>query len=165
MRSTKQINIKNQTYYLFNDMINIKNFDPNLIKIDKKSYQNIGIYQIRYITIKNINDCENINSVNPLHLMISEIGGYIKTESNGNKYLTFASIDKNKKVLEKYTKLRMKLNHVQTINAGKSDECNSIECNSVQYDKDYMKIKFNSDDDLPLNKIVRLHILTITVYF
>ena len=59
----------------------------------------------------------------------------------------------------------MKLNHVQTINAGKSDECNSIECNSVQYDKDYMKIKFNSDDDLPLNKIVRLHILTITVYF
>ena len=165
MRSTKQINIKNQTYYLFNDMINIKNFDPNLIKIDKKSYQNIGIYQIGYITIKNINDCENINSVNPLHLMISEIGGYIKTESNGNKYLTFASIDKNKKVLEKYTKLRMKLNHVQTINAGKSDECNSIECNSVQYDKDYMKIKFNSDDDLPINKIVRLHILTITVYF
>ena len=105
MRSTKQINIKNQTYYFFNDMINIKNFDPNLIKIDKKSYQNIGIYQIGYITIKNINDCENINSVNPLHLMINEIGGYIKTESNGNKYLTFASIDKDKKVLEKYTKL------------------------------------------------------------
>ena len=42
----KQINIKNRTYYFFNDTINIKNFDPSLIKIDKKSYKNIGIYYI-----------------------------------------------------------------------------------------------------------------------
>ena len=45
-------------------MINIKDFDPSLIKIDKKSYKNIGIYHIGYITIITISDYENINSVN-----------------------------------------------------------------------------------------------------
>ena len=52
MGNIKQINIKNQTYYFFNDMINIKDFDPSQIKIDKKLYKNIGIYRIGYITKK-----------------------------------------------------------------------------------------------------------------
>ena len=64
MGKSKQINIKNQTYYFYNDMVNIKNFDPNLLKIDKKSYKNIGIHNIGYIAIKKIDDCENIYSVN-----------------------------------------------------------------------------------------------------
>ena len=50
-------------------MINIKEFDSSQLKIDKKSYKNIGIYYIGYITIKSISDYENINSVNPLHLI------------------------------------------------------------------------------------------------
>ena len=54
--------------------------------------------------MKSISDYENINSVNPLYLVIGEVDGYIE-ENNGNKYLTFASTDTNKKVLEKYTKL------------------------------------------------------------
>ena len=66
MGNIKQINIKNCTYYFFNDIINIENFDPSLIEIVKKSYKNIGIYYIGYITIKSISDYENINSVNPL---------------------------------------------------------------------------------------------------
>ena len=53
MRNIKQINIKNRTYYFFNDMINIKDFDSSLIKIGKKSYKDIGIYNIGHITIKN----------------------------------------------------------------------------------------------------------------
>ena len=81
-------------------MINIKGFGLSLIKIEKKSYKNIGIYYIGYITMKSISDCENINSVNPLYLIIDEVDGSIE-ESNGNKYLTFASTDKNKKVLQK----------------------------------------------------------------
>ena len=85
-------------------MINIKNFDSSLLKIDKKSYKNICIYYIRYITIKRISDYENINSVNSLYLIIGEVDGYIE-ENNRNKYLTFVSTNKNKKVLEKYTKL------------------------------------------------------------
>ena len=60
MGEIKQINIKNRTYYFHNDMINIKNFESNLLKIDRKSYKNIGIYNIRYITTKKIDDCENI---------------------------------------------------------------------------------------------------------
>ena len=90
MGNIKQINIKNRKYYFFNAMINIKDFDPSLIKIDKKLCKNISIYHIGYITIKSISDCENINSVNPLYLMIREVDGYIKEESNGNEYLTFA---------------------------------------------------------------------------
>ena len=56
MGEVKQINIKNRTYYFYNDMINIKHFEPNLLKIDRKSYQNIHIYNIGYITIKKIDD-------------------------------------------------------------------------------------------------------------
>ena len=65
MGKVKQINIKNRTYYFYNDIINIKNFDSMLLKIDKKSYKDIGIYNIGYITIRKIDDCENIYSVNP----------------------------------------------------------------------------------------------------
>ena len=54
MGEVKQINIKNRTYYFYNDMINIKHFEPNLLKIDKKSYKNNGIYNIGYITIKKL---------------------------------------------------------------------------------------------------------------
>ena len=154
MGNTKQINIKNRTYYiLLNDMINIKDSDPGLIKINKKSFKNIGIHHIGYITIKSISDCENINNVNPLYLMIGEVDGYVE-ENNGNKYLTFASTEKNKKVLQMYIKLWDEIKyHIQTINADKSGE----------HEKEYVKIKFNSDHDLPLNKILNLHMLTIIV--
>ena len=54
MGGVKQINIKNRTYYFYIDMINIKNFEPKLLKIDRKLYKNIGIYNIGYITIKKI---------------------------------------------------------------------------------------------------------------
>ena len=65
MGVVKQININNQTYYFYNDIINLKNFESKLWKIDKKSYKNIGTYNIGYITIKKIGDCENIYSANP----------------------------------------------------------------------------------------------------
>ena len=78
MGEVKQINIKNRTYYFYNDIIDLKNFDARLLKIDKKSYKNIGIYNIGYITIKKIDDCENIYSVNPLYLLVNHASGYIK---------------------------------------------------------------------------------------
>ena len=56
-------------------MINIKDFDSSLLKIDKKLYKSIGIYHTGYITIKSVSNCENINSVNPLYLMIGEVYG------------------------------------------------------------------------------------------
>ena len=71
MGNTKEINIKNRTYYFFYD-INIKDFDHNLLKTDKKSYKNIDIYYIGYITVKYF-DYVKIRGVNPLYLIISEV--------------------------------------------------------------------------------------------
>ena len=102
MGKVKQIEIKNRTYYFYNDMINLKNFESNLLKIDKKHYKGIDIYYIGYITIKKIGDCENIHSVNPLYLLINQTSGYIE-EKNGNKYLVFKdSLNENKGLLRKY---------------------------------------------------------------
>ena len=77
MGNIKEINIKNWTYYYFDDIINIKYFDPNLLRIDKKSFRNIDIYYICYITMKD-SDYVKINSVNPLYLIINELDGYIE---------------------------------------------------------------------------------------
>ena len=101
MGVVKQIDIKNRTYYFYNDMINIKRFDSNLLKIHKKSYKDISIYNIGYITIKKIDDHENIYSVNPLCLIIAHASGYIE-EKGANKYLVFNSTDENKELLKKY---------------------------------------------------------------
>ena len=95
----KQINIKNQTNYFYNDIVNIKIFEPNLLKIDKKSYKNIGIYNIGYIATKKNDDCENIYSVNPLYLLVNYANGYIE-EKGVNKYLIFNSADENKELLK-----------------------------------------------------------------
>ena len=65
----KEINIKNQTYYFFDVKMNIKDFDPNLLKIDKKSYKNSNIYYIRYVTMKD-SDYVKIHSVNLCILLL-----------------------------------------------------------------------------------------------
>ena len=102
MGTVKQINIKNRTYYFYNDIIDLENFDSSLLKLDKKPYKDIGIYNIGYITIKKIGDCKNIYSVNPLYLQITQASGYIE-EINENKYFIFHSINENKELLKKYT--------------------------------------------------------------
>ena len=76
-------------------MINTKKFDSNLLKNDKKSYKDIDIYNIGYITIKKIDDYENIYSVNPLYLIIDHASGYIE-EKEVNKYFIFYYTDENK---------------------------------------------------------------------
>ena len=152
MGTGKQINIKNQTYYFYNDIIDLENFDSSVLKLDKKSYKNIGIYNIGYITIKKIDDYENIYSVNPLYLTITHASGYIE-EKGVNKYLVFNSTDENKELLKKYNDVFNGIrNKIKKISG---DECD--------YEKDYMKIKFNSDDDLPLNKPLKFHLMTVTI--
>ena len=73
-------------YYFFNDIINMKNFDPNKTKIDEKSYKNILIYCIGYVTIKDLKYVK-INSVKPLYLIINKMNVYFK-EINKNKNST-----------------------------------------------------------------------------
>ena len=123
-----------------------------MLRLDKKSYKDIGIYNIGYITIKKIGDCKNIYSVNPLSLRITHASGYIE-EKGVNKYLVFDSTDENKELIKKY-------NDVFNGIRDKIKEINSDECD---YEKDYMKIKFNSDDNLPLNKPLKFHLMTITI--
>ena len=76
MGEIKQIDIKNRTYYFYNDIIDLKDFDARLLKIDKKSYKNIGLYNTGFIGIKKIDDCESIYSVNPLYLRVDHVNGY-----------------------------------------------------------------------------------------
>ena len=91
------MNIRNRTYYFYNDLINIKDFDPKLLKLYKKSYKNIDIYYIGCITRKYK---YKIDSVNPLYLLVHRIDRFIE-EKRGNKYLNIAFTDSNNEVLKK----------------------------------------------------------------
>ena len=73
MGELKQINIKNQTYYFYNDIIDLDEFDGSKIKVDKKSFNDIGIYYLGYECMKRITECNEINSVNPLYLRITDM--------------------------------------------------------------------------------------------
>ena len=78
METTKQINIKNQTYYFYNDIIDIETFNSNMLKLDKKMYKNLDIYNIGYVTVKKLGSGYDINSVNSLYLRINNGNGYIE---------------------------------------------------------------------------------------
>ena len=164
MGTIKQIDIKNWTYYFCNDMVNIKKLDSNLLKIDQKSNKDIGIYNIGYIAIKKIEDYENIYSANCLYLIIDHGSGYIE-EGGINKYLVFESMelhstelhsaDENKELLKKYN----------DVSSGIRNKIKKIGGNECDYEKDYMKVKFNSDDDLPLNKQLKFHNRVIIIRY
>ena len=97
MGKVKEINVKNHTYCFYDDIINLKDFDASLLKVDKKDYKEIYIYCIGYITFKEIANCKNINSVNPLYLIITEMISHFK-EKNEKKYLVLDDVDENKEV-------------------------------------------------------------------
>ena len=78
MGKVKQIEIKNRTYYFYNDIIDIEEFDSNLLKIDKRLYKDIDTYYIGYIPI---GDCENIYGVNTSYLITGEVDGHIECNS------------------------------------------------------------------------------------
>ena len=98
MRTIKQVIIKNRQNYFFNNMTNISNFDPSWLNVDSiklKSYNSI-IYHIKYI--------KNLNSSNSLYLVFNNLDACIE-KTDDNKYLIFASTDKNKMVLRDYTEI------------------------------------------------------------
>ena len=91
--TTRQLNIKNRTYYFYNDLINVLNFEASNLKLDKKTWKDIDIYYIGYV---DKNPVWNVNSVNPLYLIINRVYGYV-SEKNGNKFLTIFVITKKLK--------------------------------------------------------------------
>ena len=122
MGKAKQINIKNRTYYFYNDQINLKDFDASLLKVDKKNYKEIDVYYIGYVTFKEIANCNNINSVNPLYLMIDKMIGHFE-KKNGNKYLVLDDIEENKEVSKKYEEVWDEVKkEIETVNGGKKNE-------------------------------------------
>ena len=139
------IDIKNRTYYFFDDIINVNNFDLNNIKIDtKRSYKDILIYYFGYVAIKDSKNLK-INSVNSLYLIFGKVNGYFD-ETNRNKYLTLVPTNESKEIIKKYEELWNKIR----------DLIRSIIKKSDDYDVNYMKIKFDSDDELPLNKTIKI---------
>ena len=94
----RKINIKG----LYNDIIELKTFDSKNLKLDKKAYKNLDIYNIGYVTIKKIGCGYDVNSVNPLYLHISNASGYIEEKGWSDKHLVFDSTDENKELLKKY---------------------------------------------------------------
>ena len=146
MAETKELNIKNQTYYFLNDMIDIRNFQSNLLKIDKKPYKDFDIYYIGYITIKKIGDYENIRSVNPLYLTIYSATGYFK-EKNSEKYLILNSTEKYDEVFSGIK------SEIETINCG----------DKMYYEKRFARIGVNTDNDIPINKQIKFPSLTIII--
>ena len=152
MVSIKEINIKEQTYYFYNDIIDLKTFDSKNLKLDKKTYKDLDIYNIAYIKKKKTVDCHDFNSVNPLYLRIDNASGNIE-EKESNKYLIFDSADENKELLKRYN----------DVFNGLIDTIKKIDDDWLEYTKDYTKIKFNSDNNLPLNKPLKFHQMTITI--
>ena len=124
-----------------------------MLKIDKKDYQEIDIYYIAYVIFKEIANYNNINSVNPLYLMIDKMIGHFE-EKSGNKYLVLDDVNENKGVLKKYEEVWEGVKkEIETINGGEK----------IEYGKHFRKIRFEFNDDFPLNKPIKLRLLTIIV--
>ena len=109
-----------------NNQINLKDFDGRLLKVDKKKnyiyFLQIDIYYIGYVTVKKIANCSNIDSVNPLNLMINEMIGHFQ-EKNGSKYLVLDDVDENKEVSKKYEEVLDGIKKdIETINGGERVE-------------------------------------------
>ena len=144
MGQVKELNIKNQTYYYFDDIIDIRKFESSLLKIDKKSHRDFDIYYIGYNTIIKLSNCncdcdyDNIHSVNPLHLIIHSATGYFE-EKYDKKYLVIDLTEKYKEVLSE-TK-----SEIKTTNGGKE----------LFYEKHYARIGVNTNDNVPLNKSLK----------
>ena len=127
-------------------MTNIKNFHPNLLNINKTSFEkntNCVIYEIEYF--------KNFDSKNSLYLIFNNVDAYIEynpTEDDSvTKYLVFPFTDKNREALENYTELWDEIkDQIETINGD----------NPIEYGKDFIKARFESNDDLPLNKILNI---------
>ena len=117
MEEINQLNIRNNTYYFYDDIIDIKNFQSNLLKIDKKPYKDFNIYYIGYITIKKLDkfsDHENIHSVNLLYLIFQSATEYFE-EKNVEKYLILDSTEKYEEVFSVIK------SEIETINRGEKN--------------------------------------------
>ena len=150
METIKQINIKNRTYYFYNDIINLDEFDESKIKVDKKDFNDIDIYYLGYEHKKKISECNVINSVNSLYLRIVDIKGQFKKGKDDAWYLVISDKD------DVYKKLADILESIK-------NEITEKTWDVVEYDNDYMKIKLESNNIFATDKDVNIHLATIII--
>ena len=151
MGKIKLINIKNRSYYFYNGIIDLDEFDGSKIKVHKKNFNDIDIYYLGYENKKKITECNEINSVNQLYLTIADMKGQFKKNKSDNVW--YLIIFGNENVLKIFADIWKSIRTKTEENTG------SI----AQYDKDYMRIKIESNDNLPTDNIVNMHQVTIII--
>ena len=141
--AVRQLNIRNKTYYFYNDLINILNFESINLKLDKKAWQDIDIYYIGYIDKNKPKDWK-VKSVNPLYLIINKVFCSAEDE-NGIKYL---KIEKN------HSELTLK-NWKIVFDSIKDNikKINNKNC-EIKFNERFNRIKFISDDFLRQDKLI-----------
>ena len=159
MGTTKEINIKNRTYYYCNDIIDLDEFDESKIKFHKKDFNGIDIYYLAYEYKKKITECNIIRSVNPLYLRIVDIKGQFKMmhgiyqfEKGKDDAWDLVISDKDdvyKKLVDIFESIK--------------NEIKEKTWDALEYDKDYMKIKFESNNIFPTDEDVNIHLATIVI--
>ena len=153
MRALRYFNIKNHPYTYFKSMANIKNFDSSLLSIDQELFKkntDCVIYETEYF--------KSFESANSLYLIFNNVDPCIEynptKEGSKTKCLVFASTDKNKEALQNYTELWDEIkDQIKRINSD----------NPIKYGKDFMKARFESNDDLRLGKILNIPVCIIVV--
>ena len=150
MEAIKQINIKDRTYYFYKDIINLGEFDESKIKVDKKDFNGIDIYYIGYEHKQKISECNVINSVNPLYLRIVDMRGQFEKGKDDAQYLIISyKDDVYEKLMDIFESIKNKITEKTW--------------DVVEYNKDYMKIKFESNNIFPTDKDVNIHLATIVI--
>ena len=149
MGELKQINIKNRTYYFYGYIIDVDEFDESKIKVDKKDFNDIDIYYLGYEHKKKISECNVINSINPFYLRTVDMNGQFEKGKDDAWYLIISDDDVFKKHVDIFESIKNKVTE-KTWDA-------------VEYDKDYMKIKFESNNILPASKDVNIRMATIII--
>ena len=140
METIKEINIKNRTISFYNDIINLDKFDEIKIKVHKKDFNDIGIYYLGYEHEQKISEYNAINSVNPLYLRIINMNGQFEKGKDDAWYLVISDKD------DVYKKLVNILESIKNKITGKTWDI-------VEYDKDYVKMKFESNNIFPTIKM------------
>ena len=150
MGTPKEMNIKNWTYYFYNDFIDFGEFDESKIKVDKKDFNDIDIYYLGYEHKKKISECNVINSVNPLYLRIINMNGQFEKGKDDAWYLVISDKDDvYKKLVDIFESIK--------------NEIIEKTWDALEYDKDYMKTKFESNNIFPIDKDVNIHMVTIII--
>ena len=150
METIKETNIKNRTYYFYNDIINLHEFDESKKKVDKKGFNDIDIYFLGYEHKKKISESNVINSVNPLYLRIGNRSGHFEKGKDDAWHLVIFDKD------DVYKRL---VDILESINNKITEKTWDV----VEYDKGYMKIKFESNNFFPIDKDVNIYIATIVI--